>query len=81
MSRSYRKTPIIGIAGDSEKQDKKIANARFRKKERQALQQYRIDNIPHDLNDVSNVWSMSKDGKQYLNPDGEYFKSGKWRRK
>jgi len=81
MSRSYRKTPIRGIAGDSEKQDKKIANGKFRKKERQSLQQYQIDNLPYDLNEVHNEWSMSKDGKFWIDPEGEYFKSGKWRRK
>lgn len=34
MSRSKRKTPIFGRGGTSEKQDKRINNRMFRKKER-----------------------------------------------
>lgn len=30
MSRSYKHTPIIGIAGNSEQHDKRIANRRQR---------------------------------------------------
>jgi hypothetical protein len=81
MSRSYRKTPIRGIAGDSEKEDKKIANAKFRKRSKQKLHEGRINELPYDLDEVHNVWSMAKDGKYYLDPDSEYFKSGLWKRK
>ncbi len=81
MSRSYRKTPIIGNAGNSEKKDKQIANKKFRKRSKQKLHQQQLDYLPYDMNEVHNVWSMSKDGKRYLNPEGEFFKSKKWRRK
>lgn len=81
MGKSYRKAPIIGIAGDSEKKDKKIANGKFRKKSKQKLQQGKIEDLPYVLNEVYNEWSMAKDGKIYLNPDSNYFKEGKWRRK
>jgi len=84
MSRSYRKTPIIGWGShprDSEKQDKKIANGKFRKKSKQALHQFQLDRLPYDLDEVYNVWEMSKDGKYWIDPDGDYFKSGEWKRK
>jgi len=81
MGKSYRKTPIIGIAGDSEKEDKKIANGKFRKRSKQKLHQHRLDDLPFDLNEVHNEWSMSKDGKHYIDPESDYYKEGKWRRK
>ena len=81
MSKSYRKTPIVGIAGSSEKKDKQIANGKFRKKSKQKLSQFDLDELPFDLDEVHNKWSMAKDGKIYLNQEGDYYKSGKWRRK
>jgi hypothetical protein len=81
MSRSYKKTPISGWCGGSEKEDKQIANRKFRKREHQAIQSHQLERLPHDANDVSNVWSMAKDGKHWISPDWEYFKSGKWKRK
>jgi len=81
MGKSYRKTPIIGIAGDSEKKDKQIANGKFRKRSKQKLHEEDLDGLPYDLDEVYNKWSMAKDGKTYLDPDSDYYKEGKWRRK
>ena len=70
MSCSRRKNPIIGISMcHSERQDKKIWHKRWRARERTAL----TSTPPEDLENyltlsqkqVSNVWSMGKDGKQY----------------
>ncbi len=56
MSRSRRKTPIFGIAGGvSEKQDKRKANRKARKKQ----------NWNKDLREVSDNWGFAKDGKRY----------------
>lgn len=65
MSRSKRKTPILGITkAESEKKDKQSASRKFRRKTRQALPNGR--QLPGSLNDVSNPWTFAKDGKQYL---------------
>lgn len=71
MSRSYRKTNIGGIAGSSEKQDKKIWHSRMRSHEKQRIikglkKEEGFDNfVTTHFREVSNPWSMSKDGKVY----------------
>lgn len=73
MSRSYKKTPVIGhTAAQSEKSDKKTWHRRFRHKTRDILRSLHNDpdmiddTIMPVENDVSSTWSMSKDGKSYL---------------
>jgi hypothetical protein len=70
MSRSCRKTPITGHTNcRSERQDKKLWHQRWRTRERTVL----ASSSPEDLsahlplleNQVSNVWSMGKDGRSY----------------
>ena len=52
MSRSRRKTPIVGhTTCGSEREDKKLWHQRWRTRERTAL--------------TSSVWSMGKDGRSY----------------
>ena len=59
MSRSHRKTPVFGFTtATSEKQDKRHANRRLRRAVHQGKIYLR-------LRDVSNVWSLGKDGKKY----------------
>ena len=70
MSRSRQKTPIFGITTcRSERQDKKIWHQRWRARERTALTSASLDELEAYLplfeNEVSNVWSMGKDGRQY----------------
>lgn len=69
MSRSRKKTPIGGIAvGRSEKQEKRLANRKARRHVRVALAtDSDRDVLPH-LREISNVWSMAKDGKHYFDP-------------
>jgi hypothetical protein len=63
MSRSRRKTPVLGITtAKSEKQDKRIANRKLRRAVKQRLG-YDPDGVLPALREVSNVWSMDKDGK------------------
>ena len=64
MSRSKRKTPVFGhTKSDSEKQDKRLANRRLRRCVKTAITADKED-VPK-LREVSDVWSMDKDGKSY----------------
>lgn len=49
----------------SEKVGKRIANQAFRSATRVKMSQESYDTLPIDLNEVYNVWSMEKDGKNY----------------
>ena len=60
MSRSHLKNPFFGFTtAVSEKQDKREANRRLRRK-------VRAGKCYLTLREVSNVWSFAKDGKRYL---------------
>lgn len=70
MSRSRRKIPILGHTNClSERQDKKIWHARWRTHERVALATLSTEGLyahsPILEQQVSNVWSMGKDGRSY----------------
>lgn len=61
MSRSRRHTPIFGNAiARSEKQDKRKANRRFRRKTRAGADLWHV-------REVSDVWLFAKDGKKWAN--------------
>ncbi|HBO9252321.1 TPA: hypothetical protein L5D80_003319 [Pseudomonas aeruginosa] len=67
MSRSRRKTPIVGhTTCRSEREDKKLWHQRWRTHERTALASASPEalcaHLPLLENQVSNVWSMGKDG-------------------
>jgi hypothetical protein len=64
MSRSKRKHPIAGMsASASDKREKQDANRKERKRVHATLtQQPTTDLLPHKR-EVSDVWSMPKDGK------------------
>lgn len=75
MSRSYKKTSVIGHTGASEKQDKKHAHKVYRKRIKDDISsshgdveklQELIMPIEEELSDT---WTMSKDGKHYVNPE------------
>lgn len=67
MSRSYRHTPILGITtARSEKQDKRKANRDLRRGVKVLLIQEDYDEASYlGLDDVSNLYSFAKDGKNY----------------
>ena len=68
MSRSRRRTPICGITtADSEKQDKRIANRKLRRKVRVAIRADAEGELPA-RRVVSNPWCMDKDGKMRFDP-------------
>ena len=62
MGKSYRKEKIFPNAGSSEKKDKQLANRKFRRKK---VTEFNEDELPLDLDEVSNKWTGSKDGKHY----------------
>ena len=63
MSRSFKKTPICGIAGNSDKEDKRLANRSLRRKTKMDIKGEK--EVLPELREVSDVWSMKKDGKTY----------------
>ena len=67
MTRSRKKTPIAGLtSADSEKADKLDAHRRERRKVREVLHvNAEPDVLPH-TREVSDPWTMAKDGKVYL---------------
>ena len=66
MSRSRKKTPICGFTtADSESADKRLWHKRMRAAERDRLVND-PESEPTHRHDVSGVWDMAKDGKQYL---------------
>ena len=68
MSRSRRKTPISGYCVcRSEKRDKQLNHRRERQAVRQAL--FNEDEVMPHTREVSDPWSMGKDGKGWF---GDY---------
>ncbi len=67
MSRSRKKTPVRGAtSAKSEKADERDANRALRRRVRTTLS---VDPAPEVIplsREVSNVWTMAKDGKYYL---------------
>ncbi len=71
MSRSRRKTPIVGhTTCGSEREDKKLWHQRWRTRERTALTSASPEALSAHLplleNQASSVWSMGKDGTLLL---------------
>lgn len=75
MSRSSKKTPVHGMTmARSEKDDKKDWHQRHRRRERQELKSAVTQGepdafMPVDRREVSDPWSMAKDGKRYYTAD------------
>jgi len=64
MTRSYRHSKVFGIAKcRSERWDKKIWHSRFRAKVRTLLASGKEADV--DIKEVSDPYSMNKDGKDY----------------
>ena len=67
MSRSHRKTPIRGVtSAEPEKSDKTAAHRKIRRTVRIAVEQ-EAPVVPHEKQ-LSNPWSMAKDGKVLFDP-------------
>jgi len=67
MARSRKKTPKAGItSARSEKADKSANHRRERRRIRQTLDSDPQSEILPHTKELSNPWSMSKDGKVFL---------------
>ena len=75
MSRSYKKVSTFGYGNISEKKDKRINNRRLRHCNRIRLNQGKELLV---MKEVSDEWSMNKDGLNHilLNKDNKYYKEG-----
>ncbi len=70
MSRSHKKNPFCGnTKAMSEKQDKRIANRRDRRINKEILNQTQDESKLLSKKSTSNEWSMDKDGKHRFDPD------------
>lgn len=69
MSHSKKRTKKFGTTtASSEKEDKRIANRKFRRLVKSKAKV--LDEDMPQIREVSNVWSFAKDGKRYYhNPD------------
>lgn len=63
MSKSRRHTPIRGMAGGSEKKDKKYIHKKLRKKSKFLLQNLFEEYIEPKKEEMLDEWNMAKDGK------------------
>lgn len=65
VSRSKRKTPIIGCCGirGREKYDKRLNNRRLRRANKDPEKE------PKVMREVSNQWNMEKDGKMFFDAE------------
>jgi hypothetical protein len=69
MARSKRKRPIQGITTtQSEKKDKQSAHRRYRRTVKAVLQQVPDAEIFPQVRELSDPWSMDKDGKVRFDP-------------
>ncbi len=83
MSRSYKKTPIMGhTTCQSERHDKRAWHKRWRLHERHNIDSLNHDDFeqysPVDFKEVSNVWLMGKDGKHYFSPNRQLHFANKY---
>ena len=70
MSRSRKKRPFSGITlAKSEKQEKRAANRRIRRMNKSLLAGTHDETQLRRKREVSDVWCMSKDGKQRFDPE------------
>lgn len=90
MSRSYKKTPISGNTGASEKGDKTILHKKYRKHVKDEILSAHgdlesLEELVYPKEDeVVNSSTMSKDGKTYTDPkiyeeDSDWMKI--WKKK
>lgn len=73
MSRSRRKSPFIGLTGHkrSEKDDKRRFNRKMRRINKTSLVNTQDTDalVLKHKDEVENVYSFNKDGKQRIDPD------------
>ena len=67
MSRSKSKTKAMKVGGrkQSDKRDKILANKKFRRRTKIAINSRREENIPTRMREVSDTWDFCSDGLAY----------------
>ena len=73
MSKSFRKRPIVGNSGDTDKWDKRKSNRKFRQKLRQKLRDTTEAILPQKVKEVSDERDFNKDGKQYFDKTSDLY--------
>jgi len=69
MARSRRGTPIAGnCCASSEKFDKRLANRRDRRINREIVGSTHDDSLQKHRKSIGDPWDMAKDGKHFFNP-------------
>lgn len=67
MSRSYKKTPIVGnTKAPSDKPFKRQVNRAFRTAAKQHLNKGMVESMPIYLDELRSVWDAPKDGKNWF---------------
>lgn len=66
MGKSYRKTEKHGHGLGSEKQDKRKANRRLRRKVNVLISKDPYNEIYPCMREISDVWCFNKDGKSWF---------------
>lgn len=70
MARSRRKNPVTGnTKARSEKKDKKFANRKDRRLNKEILEATQDDSETLPKKTTSNRWDMDKDGKNRFDPE------------
>ena len=70
MSRSRRKSPVIGMTtARSEKEDKQWHNRVLRCRVREAI--HKGSDLLPEKDEISTTWNMAKDGKRRFDPSKE----------
>lgn len=78
MSRSRKKTPIVGASGASDKYDKQIANRRLRTRVRRELNKGNHDYDGYvfpSLREISDIWNFASDGKYWVRYSSAYYQN------
>jgi hypothetical protein len=72
VSRSYKHVSIFGNCSHSDKSDKRIANRRLRRLNRELIKSTPVELLDDvcylSIRDVSSTWDFAKDGKHYWPP-------------
>lgn len=80
MSKSYRKTPIIGNCSGSDKPYKKLLHKKERRTTRMKIKSGEFDLLNKSLFFYDD-WTAPKDGKQWLDEKTpKFFTPNEWKR-
>lgn len=67
MSKSYKKSKVYGIFGDSDKEDKVKAHKKFRRKSKIKLKLNQ--QLPIHLKEIADIWEFNSEGDKIYDKD------------